>query len=188
MLRISRHTKTVTAMVLALLWATAGHAQPAPSTLPVELYAEQIGLHELPAPGAAFIVKVKLTNTRETERRMRALVVRDGRVTDVPPLKAYLDEYDMPTYEVQMHAPFAELSYQFVLYNPDGTFSHTPRFTVRRPCIPFVDPDSIKLEPKNQGEARLESLVRLARSLESEVLSYDVAIKILEELSSRFKQ
>ena len=179
----------VASMTVAVLCcASTGLAQPKPFTGPVEMYAEQVGLQDLPAPGMPFVVKVKLSNTRETERRLRAFVVRDGRITDVPPLKSYLDEYDMPTYEIQLHAPFAELSYQFVLYNPDGTFTSTPRFSVRRPCIPFVDPNTIKLESKNQGEARLESLVRLARSLESEVASYDVANKLVEELSEKFKE
>ncbi len=182
------HRPTLVIALISIFLASAVAAQPKPTGAPVEIYAEQVGLQSLPAPGTPFIVKVKLSNTRETERRMRAFVVRDGRVTDIPPLKAYLDEYDMPTYEIQMHAPFAELSYQFVLYNPDGTFTSTPRFSVRRPCIPFVDPDTIKLESKNQGEARLESLVRLARSLESEVAAYDVATKLVEDLSQKFKE
>jgi hypothetical protein len=156
---------------------------------PVEMYAENIDLYNLALPGTPFTVKVKLGNTRDTERRLRAIVVRDGRLADVPPLKAaYLDEYDQPTYELQIFSPLAELSYQFVLYNPDGTFSTTPRHTVRRQCIPFIDIEQITLEPKSQGEARLDALVKLSRGLEREVAAYDTAVKLLQGMSERFKQ
>lgn len=156
---------------------------------PVEIYAEHVDLHNLPLPGTPFTVKVKLGNTRDTERRLRAIVVRDGRLADVPPMKAaYLDEYDQPTYELQIFSPLAELSYQFVLYNPDGTFSTTPRHTVRRQCVPFIDIEKITLEPKSQGEARLDALVKLSRGLEREVAAYDTAVKLLQSMSEKFKQ
>jgi len=165
------------------------HAQaPKDFDPPVELFADQVGLQNLPMPGAPFTVKARLSNTKDTERRLRAFVVRDGRVTDVSPMKAYLDEYDQPTYEIQMYAPLAELSYQFVLYNPDGSFSTSQRFSVRRPCIPFIDITKVKLEPKNQGEARLEGLIKLSRGLEREIAAYDVAVKVLEDLTERLKQ
>ena len=156
--------------------------------VPVEIFPEQVGLDTLPMPGTPFIIKAVLSNTKDTERRMRAFIVRDGRVSDVAPLKAYLDENDQPTYEIQMHAPLAELSYQLVLYNPDGSFSVSRRISVRRPCVPYIDLSKIKLEPKSQGEARLETLIKLSRGLEREVSNYDVALKILEDLNERLKQ
>lgn len=155
---------------------------------PVEIFPEQLNLQTLPLPGAPIIVKAKLSNTKDTERRLRALVVRDGKLSDVAPLKSYLDEYDQPTYEMQFFSPLAELSYQFVLYNPDGSFSTTPRLSVRRNCIPFIDLNKIKLEPKSQGEARLEALVKLSRGLEREISTYDVALKIIDSLNEKFKQ
>lgn len=172
------------AVALAPCLARAATADP----VPVEIYPEIIGLQNLPMPGAPFVVKAKLSNTKDTERRLRAFIVRDGRVTDVAPLKAYLDANDEPTYEIQMYAPLAEISYQFVLYNPDGTFSTSQRISVRRPCVPYIDLTKLKLEPKSQGEARLETLIKLSRGLEREISSYDVSLKVLEDLQERLQK
>lgn len=165
-------------------FAQPGLSDPAP----VEIFPDVVGIQNLPMPGAPFVIKAKLSNTKDTERRMRAFIIRDGRVTDVAPLKAYLDAYDQPTYEIQMYAPLAELTYQLILYNPDGTFTSSQRISVRRPCVPFIDLSKIKLEPKSQGEARLETLVKLSRGLEREISAYDISLKIIEDLQEKLKQ
>ncbi|MBN8548591.1 MAG: hypothetical protein J0M12_04670 [Deltaproteobacteria bacterium] len=176
-------------ILLVLLSAAPRSAFSAPSDVaPVEVFVEEMGLQNIPMPGTPFVIKARLSNTKDTERRMRAFVVRDGRVSDVAPLKAYLDENDQPTYEIQMHSPLAELSYQLILYNPDGSFSSSPRVSLRRPCVPYIDLSKVKLEPKSQGEARLETLIKLSRGLEREVAGYDASLKILEDLSERLKQ
>jgi hypothetical protein len=178
------------ATALIALPATSSFAQRMPSDPAphVEIFPGEVTLQNLPMPGSSFTVKVKLSNTKDIDRRLRAFVVRDGRVSDVAPTRSYLDEYDQPTYEVEFFAPLAELAYQFVLYNPDGTFSTSRRISVRRPCVPYVDLDKVKLEPKTQGEARLSTLVKLSKSLEREITAYDTTDKLLDELAEKLKK
>ncbi|MBX7145089.1 MAG: hypothetical protein K1X79_11605 [Oligoflexia bacterium] len=147
----------------------------------VSIIHEPLLISELPAPGTTMTLRVRLTNTRDTERKIRALIVRDGRLSDSIPSKSYLDEYDQPIYEIQTNSPLMELSYQFILNNPDGSFASTERYTLRRSCVPRFDDSGIETEGI-QGEERMRALIKKAEGLAREVANYDTAQKVLEQL------
>lgn len=147
----------------------------------VSIIHEPLLVSELPAPGSPLTLRVKLTNTRDTERSLRALIVRDGRLSDSIPTKSFLDEYDQPIYEIQTYSPLMELSYQFLLTNPDGSFASTERFTLRRSCVPRFDDSGLVVEG-TQGEEKMRILIKKAEGLAREVANYDTAQKLLEQL------
>jgi hypothetical protein len=136
---------------------------------------------ELPAPGSAMQLKVKLTNTRDTERKLQALITADGRLYELAPTKSYLDEFDQPTYEFDLYSPLAEISYQFILSNPDKSHVVSDRFQLRRSCIPRIDTSGLDLE-KGQGEERLHALVKTAEGLSREIATQETAQKLVDEL------
>lgn len=147
----------------------------------VDLIHDPLLATELPAPGAPFQLKVKLTNTRDTDRTLIARISLDGRLHEVTPTKVFLDEYDQPTYEIDLFAPLADISYQFLLHNPDKSTVLSDRYHMRRSCIPRVDTSGLDIE-KARGEEKLATLIKTAEGLAREIASHETAQKLLDEL------
>jgi len=142
---------------------------------------------DLPDPGQPFKLFVRLKNTRSTQLVLRVLMVQDDRFRDMAFDKSYLDEYDRPTFEIDLNSPLAELQYQFLLLKPDDSILSSPPYQVSRECLPNIDVASIQMDPSVQVRERIPLLVERAAKLEKELSSYDTAIRLAQELRQLIK-
>ena len=140
---------------------------------------------ELPYPGQKFKIRVQLKGTKETERQLRIIFIKDGSLIDMSSFNAELNEHDVPTYEISLHAPLAEMVYQFMLYNPDGSALSSPRYSVRRNCIPNVELAQGEVKPEIVGVERLQKLVNEAKHLEQDLAGYEQVLNLLDGLQKQ---
>ena len=140
--------------------------------------------NDLPYPGQPLTLVATLTNTRDTNFPMRIAVSRDGRFMEVPAKEAYLDKNDRPTYEVSVPAPIAELTYQMFVAQGEGHALSSPRYAVRRACIPQVELAAGDVPKDVQGMERLRKLVNESRSLENDLAGYQQVLKLLSDLKA----
>ena len=152
----------------------------------VKLVHTALRAEQLPFPGEKIPLKVIMQGSRDYEFRLRTFAVIDGVLSDIAPTKAYLNEQDLATYEVELFAPVAELSYQFVLYGRDGaTVATSPRYLARRPCVPEVKAVSNQRSDDKPLPERLSELEQDANSLSSELGSYETALRVVQELREK---
>jgi hypothetical protein len=139
-------------------------------------------LNDLPPPGYPLTLLVRLKNTKDTGRKVRALLVRDGQLADVALQEGRFVDSDEPQYSFSSSSPRAELVYQFVLYNSDGSFTLSERYRLRRNCAPSVDLTDASLDPSLQSDTRLQALIGKAQGLERDITRYERAVGLLEEM------
>ena len=143
---------------------------------------------ELPTPGKVMVLDFSVEGQRDLELRAQALVTRDGKLMIVPVSRVFLNENDQATYEFNVYAPLAEMSYFFVLYPRDGTVpTSSRRYAIRRSCLPNLE--LTQLTPpqpdKQSGELeRMRELLTQARGLEVDLENYENALKLLKEINS----
>lgn len=181
----------VAAMLLGMFFSSGASAQdrrrdtPAP---PVSFQHTAPKAEALPYPGQAMTLTVRLKNTKDTDRRMILSLVKDGRLMQVNAKDGYLNEYDLPTYEIGVSAPVAEMSYQFMLLGPDSSVMVSPRYFVQRTCIPSLDLADPDIAEGMQGYSRLQQLVNTSSSLQNDLNGYDRLMVILDELQKRINK
>ncbi len=137
---------------------------------------------DIPYPGQKIQVRVQLKGTKETQRQLRMLLVRDGRLLDMSSFNAELNEMDLPTYQMSFNAPLAEMTYQFLLYNPDGSVTPSTRYSVRRNCVPNVALADGEVKPEIVGDERLQRLVNESKHLEQDLAGYEQVLSLLNGL------
>lgn len=145
-------------------------------------------VEELPLPGRPLTLNVRLSGTKNTDLKLRTLVVRDGRTIDTFAPSAELNERDEPVYRISTYSPLAELSYQFVLYRENGSIEASPRYRIRRPCLPNVELTSTEKVGEGSGEARVVALVEQAKGLDRDLEAYERALLILDEIKTLVKE
>ena len=160
---------------------------PAPTPPPVSLVVKALSETDLPYPGQPVKLMAGLVNTRSTEGKMVLALTRDGRFSEIPFKPGYLNRDDRPVYEVEMPAPVAEISYQAILHNPDGSFISSQRYVLRRKCIPEVDMAPSQIDPAVQGSERLRQMMIQKDKLESDLKSYDQVIDLLQKITQKLK-
>ncbi len=136
----------------------------------------------LPYPGQPMTISAGLTHTRETKFPMRIVLSRDGRFMELPSKEAYLDKYDRPIYEVSLPAPIAEVTYQMFVVAGEDQVMASPRYTVRRNCIPQIALATGEVPAQVQGTERLQKLIQESRALENDLKGYEFSLELLEEL------
>jgi hypothetical protein len=94
---------------------------------------------------------------------------------------------DLPTYVVQVPAPAAVLTYQFIVHQPDGTLVTSKRFTVQRPCIQTFRA-AAPAEGSSDASSRREmaELVAQHKRLELEIKNLEAALVIVDDLKKSF--
>lgn len=127
---------------------------------------------ELPAPGYPVDLVVTLKNTKSTEYRLRALIVRDGELMDTSISEARYNSAEEPYYKLTLKAPLGELVYQFILVNQVGNLSVSERYSVRRACIPSVTAAPEGIDPALRGAQRISALESLSKGLERDIIRY----------------
>jgi hypothetical protein len=143
---------------------------------------------DLPFPGKLMSLEAKLLNTKQTNRKLRVLIVRDGRLLDLSTDGALLNERDIPTYKFTIYSPLAEISYQFILYNPDGTVTTSRRYSVRRDCLPNVELTGVKPDSELSADEKIAALAHQSRGLDRDLEAYERALGLLEELRTIIKE
>lgn len=155
----------------------------------INLVHKQITPSELAYPGKLMTLSLKLNGTKQTSRKVRALVVRDGRLMELWAYQAIADENDVPEYKFTINSPVRELSYSFIVYNADGTTTSSKRYKVERACLPDTHLAEIKAPPEDSpGEQRLLMLIQQSRSLERDLDTYDKALGLIQELEELVKE
>jgi hypothetical protein len=154
--------------------------QPQPIALSHEAPLAQV----LPFPGQKIILKVTLQNTKAPAKELRTFVSVDGRALELPAPKNNYDTGDRPTYEIEAFAPLAELAYHFVATLENGTVITSPRYMVRRDCIPSSAGAENKneLSPQSPASDRVRALLIQSESLGNDLASVDSAIQLISSL------
>lgn len=142
---------------------------------------------ELPYPGQPITLMARLTNTRETGRPLRVALVKDGKFLDLDAKEAYLDENDRPTYKAVIPAPIGDMSYQFILYAPDGTALISSRYQVRRNCLPNISLAEGEVPADVRGVERLRRLYLESEALKNDLIGYEQVLKVVAELQEAVK-
>jgi hypothetical protein len=139
-------------------------------------------LKNLPASAPWLQIVVELRNTKDVALKIRLVGSRDGRLVDITLPKGTLNTQDLPEYRVELPAPLAAMSYQFVLHQADGALVTSQRFAIRRTCV-----QNYRIEVAEDGgdvefKRTVGDLISKAKSLERETLQLDASVKVLEEL------
>ena len=164
--------------------STPGQAQPGEAARTVHALLHQPQeVRELPAPGRPVKLRTMVTNTKSIVLPVSALVVRDGRLVQLP-LKGQLDDLERAIYSVDVPAPVGELAYQFVLTQPDLPAVVSMRYSTHRECLPGTNlADAYTPLDYTTVEGRRDLILR-ARGLERDLNHYDTVISLLTELKS----
>jgi len=144
---------------------------------------------KIPAPGLPLELSVNIAKLRQPGMRVSALIVRDGKIMNVPLSDPSLSDLDNLVYKLEVPSPLYELSYQFFLYLPDGGVKASERFRLRRECLPNIDIASIKLESDDaQKIDRVKALVGLSDRLEGDLQRYEEALKLLNHTKQMLEE
>jgi len=149
---------------------------------PIQVVHRPPDLQNLPQASPWLPVTIELRNTKDVNLKIRLVGSRDGRLLDITMPKGNLNVQDFPEYRVEIPAPMAAMSYQFVVHQPDGNLVTSQRFAVRRACV-----QNFRVEVTDTGadadfKRSVGELVAKAKGLERETLQLDASLKILEEL------
>jgi len=136
------------------------------------------------SPGKEITLTVRLRNTKKFDLQMRAMVVWDGRLMELPLSRAYPNEYDVPVYEFKLPEPLLEMSYRFLLYKGVGLPEVSQRYMIRRNCLPQVDLVDLSPEAEADTDSRkqFEELINKARGLEQDLANYERALETLRAI------
>jgi hypothetical protein len=144
--------------------------------------------NQLPEPGTAITLSFIPDALPGVIARERLLVIRDGKMLDVPLVEGPIEGKDQLAHNAIVHAPLAELSYQALITLADGTVVTSPRYTLKRNCLPNIALATLDDPQESSVKERLERYVIQARELERELTQYDIAIGLVESLLGQMKE
>lgn len=140
-------------------------------------------IKELPTPGRGMMLALHISGSRSPNHKVRALVVRDGKLLDVALLPSTFDKGDRLVYAAQVPAPHDSISYQFVLSEESGEQHRTKQFKISRACTPQSELEPYDGKPIDPArESGLHPLVNQARGLVRDVEQYELLSRQLEAL------
>lgn len=155
------------------------------------LYAQQIDIAHVPAkaddlpfPGTPMELAATVVNTKDSQLKMSAFVIRDGKIMDLNVNTLSTNNNEQIVYSTTINAPLAELNYQFILSDDKGIITSSRRFTIRRSCIPNITDLDTDAEAPTDTKERLKFLKKQAGNLQNEVQNYETALALLDELRS----
>lgn len=145
-------------------------------------------LHKSPDPKSLPLtsnwmpIAIELTNTKATDLKVRMVGARDGRFVDIVFPQGILNEEDRPLYQIEVPAPAATMSYQFIVHQPDGELTTSNRFVVQRSCVQNFKVEVAGDSSDAEFRRQVGELVSKAKVLERDRANFDAAAKILDEL------
>ncbi len=180
--------RNVRAMALSLLvvplavilggWNVS--AEEGPAT--VRIQHQPVEIHQLPQAGTLMPIAVTLLNSSDVDIKIRLVGSRDGRFMDIAFPMGVLNSTDRPTYTINIPAPVAAISYQFVVHQKSGDLTLTDKFIIKRNCVQNFKVEVPETLPSADYRKEIATLVAKARSLERDNRNLDAAIKLLETL------
>lgn len=152
-------------------------------TKPLVINALQIDANKMPFPGERITLRAEVSNTRDFRLPIRLLAVRDGKFYEISAASGLLGSNERPQYQVEIPAPLAELSYQFVLIQPNGTVATSKRLVARRSCIPDITPVMGEMPADVDGSERFNRLIVDNLKLEQEISNLERTAQELDSIS-----
>jgi hypothetical protein len=138
--------------------------------------------HQLPQAGTLMPVSVSIANSSDVDVKIRLVGSRDGRFMDIAFPMGVLNETDRPTYTINVPAPVAAISYQFVIHQKSGDLTLTDKYIIKRNCVQNFKVEVPETIPSAEYRKEVATLVAKARSLERDTRNLDTAIKLLDTL------
>jgi hypothetical protein len=154
----------------------------------VQIVHKAIHPLDYPYPGTPFQLSMRMVGGDMTEKRVRLFAVLDGKLVDLPVLTTELDDHDNIIYLTTLHAPLTDLAYQFVAYSLDGTAVMSPRYEVKRDCLPRMSFTNLHVNPDLSVPEKLGVLVDQLAGMDNDIQTYEQAAKLLEELQAFVKE
>jgi hypothetical protein len=176
----SRATALALSVFLLLTGNVAAFAQDSTDTVRVQ--HKPIETHQLPPAGALIPISVSLANSSDVDIKIRLVGSRDGRFMDIAFPMGVLNATDRPTYTINIPAPVAAMSYQFVIHQKSGELTLTDKYIVKRNCVQNFKVEVPETIPSAEYRKEIASLVANARSLERDTRNLETAIKLLDAL------
>jgi hypothetical protein len=136
----------------------------------------------LPLPGQPLTLTVQLKNWEDTSRLLRTVIVEDGKLLYTASNAAYFNEYEQPTYDIEIPSPKASLEYQFFFEGGGGETVKSSRYVVSRKCLLDTSLKDIDYRAESQLNDRIPLLVQQADKLEKELISYETTLDLLNDL------
>ncbi len=170
-------------LTFGFLFLSHGHAIADDEVNPsVRLKHQPVETHRLPAAGTLLPISVQLENSSDVDIKIRLVGSRDGRFMDIAFPMGVLNETDRPTYTIQLPAPVAAMTYQFVIHQKSGDLSLTDKFIVKRNCVQNYKVEVPESLPSAEFRKEVANLVAKARSLERDTHNLETSIKLLDAL------
>lgn len=167
-------------LACALLSSTVAIAQePRPN---VQLTHQPLAIKQIPAAGTLMPISVQLQNSQDVDIKIRLVGSRDGRFMDIAFPMGVFNNADRPTYTINIPAPKAVMNYQFIVHQPNGELTLTPKYSLQRSCVQNYRVDIPNDHPSAEYRREIATLIAKARSLERETARLDTAIRLIENL------
>lgn len=179
-MRACSHVAWCTILGFSLLRTTSVAAQEKP----IEVVHKPLSTSSLPTAASTMPIIIELRNTKSTDRKIRLIGTRDGKLLDIVFPSGTLNMADAATYKLDVPAPIALMSYQFVVHQPDGSLTTTGRYVVKRPCIQTFKVDPAEGQKDGAFKREVGTLVSKSRTLEQETANLETAQKLLEEIKT----
>ena len=152
------------------------------ATPPVVLQHKPMETHQLPQAGTLMPISVSIANSSDVDVKIRLVGSRDGRFMDIAFPMGVLNETDRPSYTINVPAPVAAISYQFVIHQKSGDLTLTDKYIIKRNCVQNFKVEVPETIPSAEYRKEVATLVAKARSLERDTRNLDTAIKLLDTL------
>ena len=138
--------------------------------------------HQLPQAGTLMPLSVFIMNSSDVDVKIRLVGSRDGRFMDIAFPMGVLNQTDQPTYTINIPAPVAAMTYQFVVHQKSGDLTLTEKYLIKRNCVQNFKVEVPETIPSAEYRKEIATLVAKARSLERDTRNLDTAIKLLDAL------
>jgi len=171
-----------TAFAALTLFLTSSVALAEDASPPVILQHKPIETHQLPQAGTLIPITVSLTNSSDVDFKIRLVGSRDGRFMDIAFPMGVLNDSDRPTYTINLPAPIAAMTYQFVIHQKSGDLTLTEKYIIKRNCVQNFKVEVPETIPSAAYRKEVATLVAKARSLERDTRNLETAIKLLDTL------
>jgi len=171
-----------TAFAALTLFVTTAVALAEEVSPPAILQHKPIETHQLPQAGTLIPISVSLANSSDVDFKIRLVGSRDGRFMDIAFPMGVLNESDRPTYTINLPAPVAAMTYQFVLHQKSGDLTLTEKYIIKRNCVQNFKVEVPETIPSAEYRKEVATLVAKARSLERDTRNLETAIKLLDTL------
>jgi hypothetical protein len=182
---IKRNTRaTALPIILGTIALVCGSSVGLTEEIPtdVRLQHQPTETHQLPQAGTLIPISVTLANSSDVDIKIRLVGSRDGRFMDIAFPMGVLNATDRPTYTINIPAPVAAMSYQFVVHQKSGDLTLSDKFIVKRNCVQNFKVEVPESIPSAEYRKEVASLVAKARSLERDTRNLETAIKLLDSL------